>query len=120
MSTIYVLTSLVAVMIIGIFAHMLGRVVKIPSIVFLLIAGIILGPEVTGVIEPSRFGSGIELLVGFAVAIIVFDGGLDSDIRQLRKMQRSIVIWFRQLPSGQNHLRWMLWSDRQGPGRKGC
>ncbi len=91
MSTIYLLTSLVAVMIIGIFAHMLGRVVKIPSIVFLLIAGIILGPEVTGLIEPSRFGSGIELLVGFAVAIIVFEGGLDIDIRRLRKMQHSIL-----------------------------
>ncbi len=51
MSTIYVLTSLVAVMIAGIFAHMLGRVVKIPGIVFLLIAGIILGPEVTGLID---------------------------------------------------------------------
>jgi len=34
MSTIYVQASLVAVMIIGIFAYMLGRVVKIPSIVF--------------------------------------------------------------------------------------
>jgi NhaP-type Na+/H+ or K+/H+ antiporter len=91
MSTIYVLTALVAVMVIGIFAHMLGRVVKIPSIVFLLAAGIILGPEVTGLIEPSRFGSGIELIVWVAVAIIVFDGGLDIDLRQVRKMQHSIV-----------------------------
>ena len=91
MSTTYLLTSLVAVMIIGVLAHMLGRILKIPSIVFLLAAGIILGPEVTGLIEPSRFGSGIELLVGFAVAIIVFDGGLDIDIRQLRKIQHSIL-----------------------------
>ncbi|HUV02082.1 MAG TPA: cation:proton antiporter [Desulfobacteria bacterium] len=91
MSTTYVLTSLVGVMIIGIFAHMLGRVIKIPSIVFLLLAGIILGPEVTGLIEPGRFGSGIELLVGVAVAIIVFEGGLDIDVRQLRKLQHSIL-----------------------------
>ena len=91
MSTAYVLTSLVVVMIVGIFAHMLGRLVKIPSIIFLLAAGIILGPEVTGVIEPSRLGIAIELLVGFAVAIIVFEGGLYIDVRQLRKMQRSIV-----------------------------
>jgi NhaP-type Na+/H+ or K+/H+ antiporter len=67
MSTTYLLTSLVGIMIIGIFAHLLGRLIKIPSIVFLLLAGILLGPEVTGVIEPSRFGSGIDLLVGFAV-----------------------------------------------------
>ncbi len=56
----------------------------------LLSAGIILGSEVTGIILPERFGSGIELLVGFSVAIIVFDGGLDIDIRQLRTIQRSI------------------------------
>ncbi len=90
MSTTYLLTSLVAVMIIGILAHMLGKILKIPSIVFLLLAGIILGPEVAGIILPESFGSGIELLVGFSVAIIVFDGGLDIDIRQLRIMQKSI------------------------------
>lgn len=54
---------------------------KIPSIVFLLTAGVILGPEVTGIIQAESFGSGIELLVSFSVAIIVFDGGLDIDIR---------------------------------------
>ncbi|HDS45763.1 MAG TPA: sodium:proton antiporter [Methanomicrobia archaeon] len=91
MSTTYILTALVVVMIIGIFAHMLGRLMKIPSIVFLLAAGILLGPEVTGLVEPSRFGAGIELLVGFAVAIIVFNGGLEIDLRQIRKMQRSIL-----------------------------
>jgi len=91
MNTTYLLTSLVAVMIIGILAHMLGRILKIPSIVFLLFAGIILGPEVAGIIQPDRFGrSGIELLVGISVAIIVFEGGLDIDIRQLRKIQKSL------------------------------
>jgi len=90
MSTTYLLTSLVAVMIIGILAHMLGKILKIPSIVFLLLAGIILGPEVAGILLPERFGSGIELLVSFSVAIIVFDGGLDIDLRQLRIIQKSI------------------------------
>jgi NhaP-type Na+/H+ or K+/H+ antiporter len=91
MSTTYLLTSLVVVMIIGIFATMLGRILKIPSIVFLLLAGIILGPELAGFIDPGGFGDGMELLVGFSVAIIVFDGGLDIDIRQIRKIQKSIL-----------------------------
>jgi len=90
MSTTYLLTSLVAVIIVGILAHMLGKILKIPSIVFLLLAGIILGPEVAGILLPERFGSGIELLVSFSVAIIVFDGGLDIDLKQLRIIQRSI------------------------------
>ncbi|HLB71562.1 MAG TPA: cation:proton antiporter, partial [Candidatus Methanoperedens sp.] len=91
MSTTYLLTSLVGVIIVGILANMLGRVLKIPSIVFLLSAGIILGPEVAGIIDPGRFGSGIELLVSFSVAIIVFDGGLDFDLREVRKIRHSIL-----------------------------
>lgn len=91
MSTTYLLTAFVVVMIIGIFSHMLGKILKIPSIVFLLTAGVILGPEVTGIIQADSFGNGIELLVSFSVAIIVFDGGLDIDIRQIRKIQKSIL-----------------------------
>src|SRR3972149_755044 len=91
MSTTYLLTSLVGVIIVGILANMLGRFVKIRSIVFLLSAGIILGPEVAGIIDPGRFGSGIELLVSFSVAIIVFDGGLDFDLREVRKIRHSIL-----------------------------
>ena len=91
MSNTYILTAFVVVLIIGIFSHMLGRLLKIPSIVFLLIAGVILGPEVTGIIQTGSFGNGIELLVSFSVAIIVFDGGLDIDIRQIRKIQKGIL-----------------------------
>ncbi len=91
MSTTYLLTVLVVVMIIGIFSHMLGKILKVPSIVFLLIAGVVLGPEVTGIIQAGSFGDGIELLVGISVAIIVFDGSLDIDVRQIRKIQRNIL-----------------------------
>jgi len=91
MSTIAVLTALAAIILVGIFAHLLSRRVKLPSIVFLLLAGILLGPEVTGLLDPRMLGEGIDVLVGIAVAIIVFDGGLDIDLRQLRRMQHSIL-----------------------------
>jgi NhaP-type Na+/H+ or K+/H+ antiporter len=89
--TVYLLTSFVGVMIIGILAHMLGSTLRIPAIVFLLAAGIILGPEITGLVEPERFGNGIELIVGLSVAIIVFEGGLDINLRQIRKIHQSIL-----------------------------
>jgi NhaP-type Na+/H+ or K+/H+ antiporter len=91
MSSTYLLTSLAGVIIIGILANILGQILKVPSIVFLLIAGIILGPEITGILDPGGLGDGIELMVGLSVAIIVFDGGLDIDIRQLRKIQHNIL-----------------------------
>ena len=89
--TVYLLTSFVGVMIIGILAHMLGRAIRIPGIVFLLAAGIILGPEVTGLVDPERFGNGMELIVGLSVAIIVFEGGLDINVRHIRKIQHGIL-----------------------------
>lgn len=91
MSTTFLLTSLAVVIIIGILANILGQILKVPSIVFLLFAGIILGPEITGILDPGGFGNAIELIVGLSVAIIVFDGGLDIDIRQLRKIQHNIL-----------------------------
>jgi NhaP-type Na+/H+ or K+/H+ antiporter len=91
MSSTYLLTSLAGVIIIGILANILGQILKIPSIVFLLLAGIILGPEITGILDPGGLGNGLELMVGLSVAIIVFDGGLDIDIRQLRKIQHNIL-----------------------------
>ncbi len=71
MSPTYLLTSLVAVMIIGIISNMLGKILKIPSILFLLSAGIILGHEVTGFFNPDILGGGIELLVSFSSYILV-------------------------------------------------
>lgn len=91
MSSTYLLTSLAGVIIIGILANILGQILKIPSIVFLLLAGIILGPEMTGILDPGGLGNGLELMVGLSVAIIVFDGGLDIDIRQVRKIQHNIL-----------------------------
>jgi len=91
MNATYLLTSLVGVMILGIFAHIMSSVLRIPSVVLLLIAGIILGPEVTGLIQPESLGNSIELLVSFSVAIIVFDGGLDIDLRELKKIRHGVM-----------------------------
>ncbi|MFQ6056686.1 MAG: cation:proton antiporter, partial [Methanosarcinales archaeon] len=91
MDSMYLIEIIVLVLGVGIGAQVLGKELRIPSIVFLLMAGIILGPEVSGIIEPSKFGSGLEVIVAISVAIIVFDGGLEIDIRNLRKIKGSIL-----------------------------
>ncbi|MFQ6063659.1 MAG: cation:proton antiporter, partial [Methanosarcinales archaeon] len=91
MESMYLIAIIALVLGVGIGAQVLGKELRIPSIVFLLMAGIILGPEVSGIIEPSKFGSGLEVIVAISVAIIVFDGGLEIDIRNLRKIKGSIL-----------------------------
>ncbi|MFQ6119841.1 MAG: cation:proton antiporter, partial [Methanosarcinales archaeon] len=91
MESMYLIAIIALVLGVGIGAQVLGKELRIPSIVFLLMAGIILGPEVSGIIEPSKFGSGLEVIVAISVAIIIFDGGLEIDIRNLRKIKGSIL-----------------------------
>lgn len=63
---------------------------RIPSIVLLLLTGVLLGPDVAGVIRPESLGPALLTLVGFAVAVILFDGGMNLNIGRLRREQRSI------------------------------
>ena len=48
---------------------------RIPAIVPLLLSGILLGPEVSGLIDPADLGNGLDLLVAGCVAVILFEGG---------------------------------------------
>ncbi len=75
---------------VGMVAQALARHLKIPGIVLLLGAGVLLGPDVANVIRPEVLGDTLQMLVGFAVAVILFEGGLNLRIRRLRREARSI------------------------------
>lgn len=65
-------------------AQLLAWKLKLPSILFLLIAGISLGP-VAGILDPdSLFGDLLFPLVSLSVAIILFEGGLTLDLKHIR------------------------------------
>ena len=69
----------------GMFAQSLGRHLRLPGIVLLLIAGVSLGPDGLGWIQPRELGDGLFAIVDFAVAIILFEGGLNLEISRLRR-----------------------------------
>ena len=55
-----------------------------PAIALMLVTGLIAGP-VLGIIVPERdFGTLLEPIIKLAVAVILFDGGLSLNFRQLR------------------------------------
>ena len=62
----------------------------IPSIVLLLLMGIIIGPEVLGVLDPHLFGDGFEAIIKLCVAIILFEAGLNLDKDEIKRDQRVI------------------------------
>ncbi len=74
----------------GITAQVIGEYLKVPSIVFLLGFGVLLGPSVTGVLHPNQLGLGLEVLVALSVAIILFEGGLNLELKELGKVSGSL------------------------------
>jgi len=67
---------LAGMLMIGFLAQWLAWRVKLPAILFLLLAGILLGP-VTGLVNPDKLlGSLLFPIVSLAVALILFEGSL--------------------------------------------
>ena len=63
---------MVLVLVAGITAQVLANIVRIPSIVFLLLFGVLLGPDGEGWVSPDSLGVGIEVIVALSVALILF------------------------------------------------
>ncbi|WP_256685264.1 cation:proton antiporter domain-containing protein [Halococcus qingdaonensis] len=91
------LIALVAgIMALGVASQMLGDRFRVPSIIFLLTTGLVLGP-LSGLVLPSRiisadtFGGALPAIVGLAVAIIVFEGAFHLRIEDLRQTSSATI-----------------------------
>ncbi|MGB0498729.1 MAG: cation:proton antiporter [Rubricella sp.] len=70
--------------VIGVGAQWLAWRMRMPAIVLMLAAGLIVGP-VTGVLDPgAALGDLLQPMIALAVAVILFEGGLTLDRRSLR------------------------------------
>ncbi len=68
----------------GMLAQWLAHRLHVPSILLLLAAGLIAGPGI-GILDPTElFGELLFPIVSISVAIILYEGGLDLNIRELR------------------------------------
>lgn len=82
--------QIVIAVIAGISAQVFGEYLKLPSIVFLLLLGILLGRDGLDLLHPEILGTGLEVLVALAVAIILFEGGLNLELKALGKVSGSL------------------------------
>ena len=70
--------------VLGIGAQWVAWRTNLPAIALMLVAGLVAGPAL-GLIEPERdFGTLLEPIVKLAVAVILFEGGLSLNFRELR------------------------------------
>ncbi len=88
------LVGLGAIVALGVSAQWLAWKLHLPSILLLLLAGIIAGP-VAGLLDPDAlFGPLLQPVVALSVAVILFEGGLGlslADLREIGSTLRNLV-----------------------------
>ncbi|WP_227132609.1 cation:proton antiporter domain-containing protein [Halorubellus salinus] len=81
------LTFVALIVALGVGSQVLGARFRVPSVLFLITAGIVVGPSGLGLITLDTFGGAgpLSTIVGLAVAIIVFEGAFHLKIDKLRE-----------------------------------
>ncbi|MBE9061791.1 sodium:proton antiporter [cf. Phormidesmis sp. LEGE 11477] len=74
----------------GIAAQVIAAYLKVPSIILLLIFGIALGTDGLSWIAPQTLGVGLEVIVSLCVALILFEGGLSLELKEIGKVSGSL------------------------------
>ncbi|MDX1453080.1 MAG: sodium:proton antiporter [Oleiphilaceae bacterium] len=86
--------SLASIGVVSLVCQWIAWRLRLPAILFLLIAGIVMGP-VIGFLEPNAlFGDMLFPIVSLAVAVILFEGSLTlkfSEMREHGKMVRNLL-----------------------------
>jgi NhaP-type Na+/H+ or K+/H+ antiporter len=105
--------TLVLALAAGVVSQSLARHLRMPGIVVLLVAGLALGPDGLGLVWPRSLGGGFFAIVDLAVAVILFEGGLNLQITRLRREQaaiRRLVLWGAALTlcGGALAVHWIL------------
>lgn len=85
-----VVLAVAAILVLGVAAQWVGWRVQVPSIVFLLAAGLVVGP-LTGLIDPDDlFGDLLFPFVSLAVAVILFEGAFALGTTGVRAAGRTV------------------------------
>lgn len=86
-----ILVTFVLVVLIGTSAQILADRLRIPATGPLLLAGFIFGEAGVGLIQPEVLGDMMRVAVKASVAIVVFEGGMMLDLREIRHASRAVL-----------------------------
>ncbi len=86
-----VIQTIIFSIILGSAGIVLSDKFKIPGILFYFAMGILAGPNFAGLINPQSLGDGLSIMITVFVAIILFEGGLSLNIKQIKTL-RSVLI----------------------------
>lgn len=87
------------ILVVGVGAQLLANKLRVPSILLLLLGGLLVGPISTlrgegaePLLNPGAvFGDILQPLVGLCVAVILFEGGLTLRFREIERTRRVVM-----------------------------
>ena len=86
-----VAVSVLCIAVAGVAAQWLAWRMRLPAIVLLFAVGLTVGPALE-ILQPVRdFGGALRPLIGLAVAVVVFEGGLALNFRELRAAGEGVL-----------------------------
>ena len=85
------LTSLALIFLVGISLAAICKKIKLPGIIGMLITGVVLGPFVLDLLDPSILGISSELRQ-MALVIILLKAGLSLNFKDLKKVGRPAIL----------------------------
>jgi NhaP-type Na+/H+ or K+/H+ antiporter len=91
MAATNILLLVAGIIAIGVMAQLLASRLQVPSIIFYIAAGLVLGEPGLEILTAETFGSGLQTIVGIAVAIIVFEGAFHLKIERIREAPQAAV-----------------------------
>ncbi|MEF8814385.1 MAG: cation:proton antiporter, partial [Halovenus sp.] len=76
----------------GVTAQVLADKFRVPSVLFLILAGVAVGPKGLSIVTIETFGAGpLTTIVGLSVAIIVFEGAFHLKIQKLEEAPSAAI-----------------------------
>jgi NhaP-type Na+/H+ or K+/H+ antiporter/Trk K+ transport system NAD-binding subunit len=79
------------ILVLGVAAQVLADRFQVPSVLFLILAGVIVGPEALSIVTQKTFGTALTTIVGLSVAVIVFEGAFHLKIEKLQEAPAAAI-----------------------------
>ncbi|PSQ42972.1 potassium transporter [Halobacteriales archaeon SW_7_68_16] len=83
--------AVAVILALGVASQVVADRFRVPSILFLIVTGVVLGPEGIGLVTLDLFGDALSTIVGLSVGIIVFEGAFNLRIEDLREAPTDIL-----------------------------
>lgn len=89
--TVEVLPVVIGILALGVGAQVLANRLQVPSVLFLILIGVLVGPEGLEFVTIETFGGGLSTVVGLSVAIIIFDGAFHLRREKLEQAPQAVL-----------------------------